>query len=319
MIRLFLVLFVVSLSFRPAMAQEADIWGATVPSSFILYIVAPDRIAGWPAKLYAYETRYIPEKYRKLPILGSWHGGGGIPDKEMLLKMKVKKAFIFSATPLHSTDMMYEEIRKLGIEVFLMESTTVQEDIALFKKLGEILEVPERGLELALYGEEALARTLKIIEAGSEKHPRVYLAGKNGLSSVCNSRLLDLTGAENVYKCEGTNETFRQLDFEQIMGFDPDVVLITDPNFASEYHKDPKWKTLRAYREGRFYVVPHGPFGWMDKPSQAMQFIGMQWLACTLYPERCNIDMLTETKKFIKLFMHTEMTDKEVAAILTGA
>jgi iron complex transport system substrate-binding protein len=62
-------------------------------------------------------------------------------------------------------------------------------------------------------------------------------------------------------------------------------------------------------------VVPYGPFGFMHTP-EITRFIGIKWLACKLYPDRCAINMVEETKKFTKLFMHADITDAEAKDIL---
>jgi len=94
-------------------AEPEKVWGASVPAAFMVYIVNPDAFAGWPSKLYEYEAEFIPEKYKQLPILGSWHGGGGIPDKELLMKYKVKNALVINLAGQTPEDTM-DQIKKMG-------------------------------------------------------------------------------------------------------------------------------------------------------------------------------------------------------------
>nr|HRD26186.1 iron ABC transporter substrate-binding protein [Methanoculleus sp.] len=41
------------------------------PSTMLVYMVAPDRLAGWN---FLPETEYIPEEYSALPLVGGWFG-----------------------------------------------------------------------------------------------------------------------------------------------------------------------------------------------------------------------------------------------------
>ena len=59
------------------------VYGATLPSSFALYVFNPDLLAAVerPSSGVA-AKKYIPEKYQQLPVLGGWYGKGMIPDRE---------------------------------------------------------------------------------------------------------------------------------------------------------------------------------------------------------------------------------------------
>ena len=145
---------------------------------------------------------------------------------------------------------------------------------------------------------------------------RIYMAyNQDGLTTWCKAEELDIVKAINDFECPQGRQTHRQLSFEQIMSYDPDVILITSPFFGHAYKNDPKWRRLRAYKEGRIYVVPYGPFGWLDKPA-VVKFIGVQWLACELYPDKCTVDMVQETQRFMKLFMHLDITETQAEEIL---
>ena len=289
-------------------------WGASPPSAFMIYIVNPDALAGWPAKLYPYEVKFIPEKYKKLPVLGSWHEGGGIPDKEMLVKYKIKKAFMI--TSLVHTENRFPEIYNFGMEVHTLKGLTLNDYIFMLRELGKKLDVASRGEELAQYAESALQKSAAMSKGITDK-PRVYVAENNdGLTTSCNFETLDIAGGINVFKCpESVTKGFTQISFEQVMLMDPDVVVIANPFFAEKFKDDKKWRRLRAYKEGRVYVVPFGPFGWMDKPA-VMNFIAVQWLSCKLHPDKCAVDMEDETKRFMKLFLHLDLNATEIKTIL---
>jgi iron complex transport system substrate-binding protein len=326
---LFLLTFIFLLSGVSGIAAEkgkilypADIpeggvdklWGTNVPSNFLIYVVNPERLAGWHGDLYEYEKPYIPKKYHNLPKLGGWHGGGGIPDKEMLLAHKVKNALMFERA--HMQLESASELLELGMNIYVLKGGGLDEGVSTFRDLGKLLGVAERGEQLAQYAQDALDTVRAMVKnIPQTKKPKVYIAGGiDGLSSVCRHQMLEIAGGRNAVECEQDIYS-RQLSFEQIMQINPDVLVIQNPFFVETFKKDARWKRLRAYKDGRVYIVPFGPFSWMDKP-EAVKYIGIKWLACSLYPDRCEIDMHAETKNFMKLFMHLDLDDKEIKKIL---
>jgi iron complex transport system substrate-binding protein len=83
-----------------------------------------------------------------------------------------------------------------------------------------------------------------------------------------------------------------------------------------QYAKDSKWRGLRAAREGRVYFVPYEPFAWLDRPASFMRFIGVQWLAQKLHPERFSIDLEAETGRFLRLFFRLDLSREQIKRIL---
>ena len=314
--KFFVIIIVFVLTFTTFAEDLSDKWwGTTVPSAFMIYIVNPQKLAGWPAKLYSYEAAYLPDEYKKLPILGSWHEGGGLPDKEMLLKHNIKNAFLITSA-VHREEK-YTELKKLRMkEVFTIKGENLRDNIALLRELGKKLGVPERGEALAEYGENALAQAASMTK-DIKRRPKVYIAERSdGLTTSCTSEILSLAGGENAFTCDKSiTKGFTKVSFEQILALDPDVVIVTNPFFAETVKSDPKWQRLRAYKENNLFIVPYGPFGWLDKPA-VMRFIALKWLACKLHSDKCEIEMETETKEFMKLFLHLELTDDEVKTIL---
>jgi iron complex transport system substrate-binding protein len=293
------------------------LWGATVPSVFSIYIMNPDRLAGWHGPLYGYEKEFIPEKYQNLPLLGAWHGGGGLPDKEMLIKNKIKDALVIPHGNFDA-DGMTKPLEELGLKVHVIRGGALAEYIPVFRELGKLLKVPDRGEELAQYAENALKIARESVkDVPEDKKPLVLLAGgKDGLTTSCNVPAIEAAGGVNAFKCLGITLNMPRLSFEEIVIMNPDVILFQDPSFIhGKSIIDSNWKRLRAYKEKRMFVVPYGPFGWLEKP-EAVKFMAVQWLTCKLYADRCPVDIAAETKRFMKLFFNLDLDDEKIKVIL---
>ncbi len=296
-------------------------FGATFPATFILYIMDPDLIIGWNGILRGSEKKYIPEKYQKLPIVGGWYGNGIIPDKEVLIKAGIKKALVLT-TGSERDAVAVNTLKELKIETIQLNGVTMQDYIDIFKTLGKEPDMKERGDELAAYAEQSLKTVSGMMKGYPEnKRLKVYFAqGARGLETFCHGtyreEAIALAGGGTVHKCAERTQDIVTISFEQLMRYDPDVILIQEPAFAVKYKGDPKWKRLRAVKEGRIFQVPYEPFSWLDRPPSYMRFIGVPWLVCKMQPDRCAIDMDNETRSFMKLFFREDLTEGQLKEVL---
>jgi ABC-type Fe3+-hydroxamate transport system substrate-binding protein len=108
-----------------------------------------------------------------------------------------------------------------------------------------------------------LARTLA--QTASLPHPRTFwILWENPLLAVGGgswlNEMLEVAGAYNVY--DSLSAPSPAVSFEDLLQRDPDVVLAS-PTTRAKMLADPRWRTLRAVREGRVLVfdttIVNGP------------------------------------------------------------
>ncbi|QAR33516.1 hypothetical protein EP073_08915 [Geovibrio thiophilus] len=294
-------------------------YGATFPATFMLYIMSPDVIVGWNGTLRETEKKYIPEKYQKLPVVGGWYSGS-TADKEVLLRSNIKKALLLRAD--ESRDSAAEvTLREINIPSVVLKSVTMQDYINVFRSLGKELNMQERGEELAQYAENSLKTAAEMMKGYPENQRfKVYFAqGGNGLETVCSGsyreEAIALAGGSFVHKCPSGTD-ISTISFEQLVIYDPDVILVQNPNLMNTINKDPRWKRLRAVKAGRIFSVPYEPFAWLDRPPSFMRIVGLPWLICKIHPDRCSVNMEAETAKFIKTFFGLNMSAPQIKEML---
>jgi iron complex transport system substrate-binding protein len=303
----------------PVLAEnERSIYGSTPPSTFTLYALDPELLAGWNTPLRDYEKKYIPAKYHDLPILGGWYGEGFIPDREELLASGLKTAFYLSAGA-HDNLRIAETLEALGMKVVTVPGHRLADMAECFRTMGREFGRPERGEALARYADASLAKVREAIKAlPPEKQTRVYLALEaDGMATVCRqserSEVLETAGAVNVHECpSGTEEAFLRITFEQLMRYDPEVILVYHPDLMRTIPTDARWRRLSAVRAGRCYFMPRGPFSWLERPASYMRLIGLQWLAGQLHPNLYPVDIKSESKAFMKLFFNIDLNERQL-------
>ena len=320
---LLIIILVITFSFTAKAADIADfavkgekVYSPTLSGAFLVYMIAPDRLAGWSGTLMEHELKYLPKKYQDLPVLGGWQKDLPI-DKELIAKYNITKAFVLGDPD--KPNPRVDELKSLGMDVLIMKADDIYGYIPLFRELARQMGLTERGNELALFGEEMLIRTRVMVKdiPDSEKK-RVYAgSGSKGLSAMCYMDSMEIAGGKNAYECPPGTEAGAEkpLTLEEVKGLKLDVILLTNPA-AATVMDDSEWQKLAAYKEKRLYVVPYGPFGWLHHFSPYTRVIGTPWLACKLYPKECSFDIEKEAKRYYKLFLGVELSEKQLEEIL---
>lgn len=303
------------------------VFATSAAGSIFIYSLAPEKLAGWNNELRDVEKKYILPEYRELPVLGTWKGSSFTGSIEEL--MKVAPDVIISmgdVSPKYTADA--EEIEKrLGIPVIMVDGSLKNLDQA-YEFVGKLLGEESRAQKLAEY----CSRTYAEIDRWLQKLPenervRLYYAeGPTGLETdikgTVNSEAIDLAGAVNV-ATSGLDENVRriQVSIEQIMTWDPEVIIIsTDADTGHEVYntilKSGEWKGVRAVQNQKVYEIPCEPYDWISRPPSVFRILGVKWLANLLYPDLYEVDLIKETKQFYKEFFHYELTDQEAAKLL---
>jgi ABC-type Fe3+-hydroxamate transport system substrate-binding protein len=81
-------------------------------------------------------------------------------------------------------------------------------------------------------------------------------------------------GAINVASALG-RDTETVIGREQLLAWDPAVIIAQDRRFYASVRRDRAWRRLSAVRNHRVYLEPRYPFGWIEDPSSINRLIGL--------------------------------------------
>jgi iron complex transport system substrate-binding protein len=105
---------------------------------------------------------------------------------------------------------------------------------------------------------------------------------------------------------------------EQILLWNPDIILANEPGVADVIRKDPKWAPVTAVKQDRIYQLPIGISRW-GHPGSLETPLAILWTAKVIYPEKfIHINMHDEIKYFYNRFFNHELSDEMVEQILSG-
>jgi len=301
-------------------AQIGRVYAAGPPASVLVFALAPDKLIGWTGPFRAAERPFVPERYADLPTLGRLTGRGNTANVEVVMAAKPDVIIDYGSinpTYVSLADRVQEQT---GIPYILIDGSFEQMEHAI-ELIGDLLGVANQAGELWEYADATL-RAVDVARA-DQTPPRVYYArGPNGLQTglagSINVESIERAGAVNVAASLGKGG-LAQVSMEQVLAWNPEVIVTIDPNFYDSVQRDPLWQGVAAVRAKRIYLSPSVPFGWVDFPPSVNRLIGLHWLSWVLYPDRRPGDMPSIVRDFFTRFYHRTPEDLQIADLLRGS
>ncbi len=301
------------------------VFSVSPPGTYLIYALDPGVIAGLNFPLFESEKRYMAKSYQALPVIGGMVGQGRNINQEVLLASRPDVIVIWTG-PNAAVIRNYEEIfARMKVPWFNIRVDSLNDYPRAILSIGDLLGRKERAAALHAYAVRSL-KQVRTAVAGipAALKPKIYYAeGMDGLTTEpagsWHTELIEICGGINVHKGKSPENYGTGMDrvsLEQVMLYDPDIMLIKEKAFYEKVCSDPRWKRIRAVREKRCCLIPHGPFNWFDRPPSFMRLLGAKWLTSILHPGRFRIDMEGETKAFYRLFLGVDLKDRDARELL---
>ena len=302
-----------------------------------IYALDPNLLVGWNFRPVGDNRKYIPEIYLNLPTLGVWMGSGATPNDEEIVRQSPDAILCYWTADEVGCDMASSVRDETGVATLLIDYD-IRSCAEMFRYIGPLLNREDRANELAKFCEAKLDYIAQCTSAVPESERKsVYIAqGVGGLStdpvgSMHVTDALELINTDNVAYLPGTKGQgmgMPTVNLEQIITWNPDAVLVSEYSMSDsessdlygEITADEDWKNVPCVREGHVYRMPQSPFAWFGRPPSVMRLLGCLLVLKLLYPDyTADIDIVSETREFYKLFLRIELSDSELLAILETA
>lgn len=299
----------------------ARVYGASPPITCLIYALDPSLLAGLNFPFWPEQDPYLRPGIADLPVLGGWFGQGNIPNVETLAQIKPDLVLLWDSG-FFDVAKGVAMLGKIGIPAVPIKLDTLADYPAALRLAGRLLGREQRAAQLSEYIERTLDDVARLNRIPESERVRVYYAeGPDGLNSDCDqsfhTEVINLVAGRNVYRCSPKDHYgMERLSLEQVMAYDPEVILIQDQGFYDRVYTDPRWRSIRAVKDRRVHRVPYLPFNWLDRPPSFMRALGVKWLAYHLYPERYPLDLSSEIKSFYRLFLQLDLDDVRIKEIL---
>lgn len=246
------------------------------------------------------------------------------PNIEDLIDKKVQAVFFWD-TPQPVSKMTSAGIPVITIQVSSGNPTNAKDFVNFEKQevqvFGSVLgaEAKKKADDWCKYFDEKVnyvtSRTSKLKE---NEMPKVYYVrgpealtvhGKNSYTEW----YVEMAGGNLVTK-NTPKEIMDTVTMEQVIVWNPDVILMGRVDNTELITKDPKWENVKAVKDGKVFVNPDGVFSW-DYSSEGPLL--MEYIAKILHPDMFeDLDMLKEVKDYYSRFYNYKLTDDQADRIL---
>lgn len=291
-------------------------------AQIVLYTAAPDKLAGLASDFSDDAKQYIDQKYWGLPKFGQFYGKNASLNMEALEAAAPDVIIDIGETKDTEKDDMDKLQSQLGIPTIFISATLDTMDSA-YTMLGDLLGSTDRTAQLSDYCKKTIANADAIAKTiTDDKKVKVYEAsGTDGLSTnasgTIHADVLPRIGAVNVADVQQVSSgSGSKVSFEQILKWDPDVIIADSPALYKTITTDSTWKQLKAVKNGKVYRIPTSPYSFIGNPPSANRIIGIDWLGNLLYPDQYKMDTKAEVKNFFKLFYSVNLTDDQYNKIM---
>ncbi|WP_138466674.1 ABC transporter substrate-binding protein [Poseidonocella sp. HB161398] len=301
--------------------SPARVFAAGPPAAVLLYVLKPEAMLGWTRAPKPADLPYLLPATRGLPALGRLTGRGDTLNLEVLLSAGPDLIVDFGTVNDTYLSLAERIEAQTGVPYVLIDGSFANTPRAL-RELGALLGVPERGERLARYAEETFAAVdAQLAELPAADRPGVYLArGPEGLETAgpnsINAEIIARAGGRNVVEAE--NDGLAAISPENVLAWAPGAIVTIDKGFAAGVAADPAWAAVPAVAEGRVYLAPAAPFGFIDSPPSVNRLIGLRWLAAMLHGGSAPGALREEIRDFYTLFYQVTPDDAALDALLGG-
>lgn len=310
----------------PTAENIESVFSAGPVAAIFLYMVAPDKLLGWNYELNDVEKSIILDKYQDLPNFGM----GDAVNYEAVIAAnptiainsgKINDAMVSDCDALSES---------LGIPVVAVDNE-LNNSAEAFRFMGELLGVEDHAEELAQYAEQVFTDINALSDIPEEKKVSVYFGnGEDSLETAPrgsqHAQIFDVINAVNVADLELGDGSRVQISAEQLLAWDPDVIVVngepkadkSGSSAAEDILSNLDYASLKAVQDQKVYGTPNAPFSWVDRPAGPNRLIGMRWFSALIYPEYIKCDINEEIHKFFDLFYHVDLSDEQLENVLKG-
>jgi iron complex transport system substrate-binding protein len=271
-------------------------------------------------------ARYLPAYIFEKTEIGQLYGGKGEMDLEALLCAAPDVVIDIGEAKKTTAQDLTTLTAQTGIPFIHIDATVATAPQA-YRILGKLLGREEKAEALAQWCETTYADISAMMERVDKDNARkslLYCLGDKGVNVIAegsfhaetvNMMSRNLAVIEDVVSSGAGNE----VDPEQILLWNPDVIIFAPDSCYADIAGNPQWQQLSAIARGSYYQTPYGPYGWLSSPPSVQRYLGMLWLGALLYPEYTEYDLQKKVTEYYKLFYGCQLTEEMYQHLMENA
>jgi len=295
-------------------------------SQIYILPLAGDMLVGVSNEFSEDAQLYLPENIFNKAEIGQLYGGKGEMDLEALLSAAPDVVIDIGEPKGTIGDDMTALTEQTGIPFVHIDATIATAPEA-YRTLGKLLCREEEAEPIAQWCETTYANMsamMEKVDADNARKTLLYCLGDNGVNVIAegsfhaetiNMMSKNLAVVEDIVATGLGNE----VDLEQILLWDPEVILFAPDSCYEEIANAAQWQSVGAVARRSFYKTPTGPYGWLSSPPGVQRYLGMLWLGELLYPAYTEYDLQEEVMAYYKLFYDCDLTEEMYQTLVADA
>lgn len=288
--------------------------------------LAADLLVGVSRAFAQDAATYLPEAVMELPELGQLYGGKREMDLEALLAAAPDVVIDVGEQKGSMAEDFENLTQQTGIP-FIHIDATVNTSAEAYRTLGKLLNRQTQAEELASFCEKVLSDIndmMARVDAEGRRKTGLYCLGDAGVNVLAEGSFHSETFntlVDNLAKLEDvvSNGDGNEVDLEQILLWDPDVIIFSPDSIYDDVGTMAAWQTSKAISTGEYYKTPYGPYGWLSSPPAVQRYLGLLWLGALLYPEDVTYDLQESVTEYYRLFYSCDLTDEMYQNLIADA
>ncbi len=247
----------------------------------------------------------------------------GVINIEELLNCKPDLVFVKMDTAQNDTEM--EKMDRFDLPFLVVDYSGIEGQQYAVEMMGKAVGASEKAKKYNEYFDRCIELVQpRINKIPKEKRVTIYHsvneAVRTDASGTLAAEWTEIAGAINVSVDKELKfiEDKHYASLEEILLWDPEIILVSDPDVGDYIMANEQWAPLKAVKNGKVWTLPNGLTRW-GHPTSLETPLAILWTAQKLYPELfTDIDIRSEAKYFYEEFFNYHITDEMADQILSG-
>ncbi|MBU1170989.1 MAG: ABC transporter substrate-binding protein [Proteobacteria bacterium] len=247
---------------------------------------------------------------------------GGINMEELL---KAKPDLVFVSADVGQNTGETSKLEAFHIPYLIVDYASITEQQNAVAMIGQALDATGKADAYIRYYNDTIQKVhSRVSLIREDRKLRIYHsvneANRTTIPRSLSTDWLNVLGVINVAckKKESIIDGHNGVVMEQILIWNPDVILVNEPSVKKQILLDRRWAPLEAVKTKKVFLLPIAISRW-GHPGSLETPLAIGWAAKMLYPETFrDIDLAHETRNFYKTFFNYDLSDTEVNQILDG-
>ena len=306
----------------------ADIY--PLPSVLSVFFDSAEKIVGMaPASMTAAQNSLLSELYPEILNAETGFTDGTTINIEELVKLDPDVVFYGASNPEIGEQLKNAGIPGIAISVNKWDYNAIETLDNWISLISELFPDNDKTELVSNYSNQVFDEIQqRVVDMSDEERARVFFLFQYSDTTIATSGQhffgqwwADAIGAVNVAQ-ELTTDNANQVSMEQIYGWNPDTILITNFNQATPddlYNNtigSYDWSQIDAIKLKQVYKMPLGMYRsytpGVDTP------VTLYWLAKTVYPDLFeDIDITEKTIEYYDSVFGIQLTEEQAESIFT--